>query len=173
MVFESTCDLNTLSELLKLSPRRVQQLANEGVVHKSSRGKYDLVKSVRGYIGYLNDQVPNKASGEFNADSRAIADTGRANLLTERAAMARIERQEMEGALLSAADVRKDAYRSAVNVRRAMLTLPDRLSPMLVELNDSRAIRTLLRQEISQGLIDVSAVIAAGEFLPEIEGSED
>lgn len=161
----NTCDLKTLSELLNISARRIQQLANEGTVHKASRGKYDLTRSVQGYITYLNDQIPNKANGDTNTDSRSVTEMGRAVLMTEKAKMAKIERREMEGGLKPAEEVRKEAYSAAVNVRRAMLTLPDRLSPVLVNMSDSREIRSFLRRELTAGLTDVSAEIERGELV--------
>ncbi len=49
-----------LARLLMLTPRRVQQLANEGVIVKRDRGTYDFVLSIQGYIKYLNAQIEGK-----------------------------------------------------------------------------------------------------------------
>lgn len=43
--------------LLDLTERRVQQLAREGVIPKASHGRYPVAGAVRGYIGYLRDEV--------------------------------------------------------------------------------------------------------------------
>lgn len=43
--------------LLDLTERRVQQLAREGVIPKASYGRYPVAGTVRGYIGYLRDEV--------------------------------------------------------------------------------------------------------------------
>ena len=42
-----------ISKLLKLTERRVQQLAKDGIIPKAERGKYDLVGSVHGYVDFL------------------------------------------------------------------------------------------------------------------------
>ena len=70
----TTCSLSTLSETLQITSRRVQQLAKEGVVHKSGRGKYQYLKSVMGYIAYLSRLVPGKSiadTGETMGDIKA------------------------------------------------------------------------------------------------------
>ena len=53
-------DTAPMARLLNISPRRLQQLANEGVVHRGSRGKYRLVASVTGYIKYLQERAAGK-----------------------------------------------------------------------------------------------------------------
>ncbi len=113
---------------------------------------------------YLNDQVPNKASSDAGQQiARADAEVERGKLLAEKAIMARYDRLEMEGKLLNAEDVRKDAYRAAINVRRAVLSAPDRVAPVLLEAKNAREIRSILRRELTDALIDVSKVIEQGD----------
>ena len=52
----ATYPLSTICKLLDLSERRIQQLAREGVIPKSERGRYELVPAVQGYIHYLRDR---------------------------------------------------------------------------------------------------------------------
>lgn len=172
MTITSSCDLKTLSELLNLSARRLQQLAHEGVVTKLSRGQYDLARSVQGYVSYLNAQIPNKVNSEETTDVRALTNASRAKLVTEKAIMAKMDRREMEKSLLEASEVKRDAATSAVNVRQAMMSLPDSLSPLLVQMSDAREIRSLLRREVTQSLTDVSAVIAAYAASREVSEAE-
>lgn len=53
-----------IAELLGITPRRLQQLANDGFVPRSDRGQYPLIGSVQGYIRYLK-----QASRESNRSS--------------------------------------------------------------------------------------------------------
>ena len=57
-------NIQAIAKLLKLSERRIQQLAKEGVIPKAERGKYDLIGSVQGYIDFLKA----KAGGDFTAE---------------------------------------------------------------------------------------------------------
>lgn len=57
MADRPTVTAGTLADLFNLTERRVQQLANEKVVVKADRGKYDLIASVKGYVRFLQDMV--------------------------------------------------------------------------------------------------------------------
>ena len=46
--------IGELAKELNLTPRRIQQLSNNGIIFKVSRGKYDLDKSKKSYIKYIN-----------------------------------------------------------------------------------------------------------------------
>ena len=52
--------LKTLSILLDLTERRVQQLAHEEVIVRDQRGWYDLISSIQGYVRYLRAQAQKK-----------------------------------------------------------------------------------------------------------------
>src|SRR4030065_330688 len=52
-----TYPVAVISKLLDLTPRRVQHLANEGVIPRAEKGRYELVPAVRGYIRYLRDRA--------------------------------------------------------------------------------------------------------------------
>jgi len=62
-VSEDTVDVQTLAEMLRLTPRRIQQLAREGQIPKASRGRYPLIESVRGYVDYLNELAAKARQG--------------------------------------------------------------------------------------------------------------
>ena len=63
-------DVGTLAKLFSLTSVRIQQLATDGIVIKSARGKYDLWQSVHGYIKYLQERRVNQwdAKGEEQTD---------------------------------------------------------------------------------------------------------
>jgi phage terminase Nu1 subunit (DNA packaging protein) len=46
--------IRELAKELNLTPRRIQQLSNNGIIFKVSRGKYDLDKSKKSYIKFIN-----------------------------------------------------------------------------------------------------------------------
>ncbi len=45
--------VHQLAELMNLTPMRVQQLAQEGIIERDRRGQYDIVKCLSMYISYL------------------------------------------------------------------------------------------------------------------------
>src|SRR3970282_753223 len=65
-----TYPVAVISKLLDLTPRRVQHLANEGVIPRAEKGRYELVPAVRGYIRYLRDRSIGR-DGEGEGPRRA------------------------------------------------------------------------------------------------------
>lgn len=47
--------VNDLARLMNLTPRRIQQLAREGIIAKTGRGGYDLVRCLAMYITHLTE----------------------------------------------------------------------------------------------------------------------
>ena len=56
---QATYSLDVIAKLLDISPRRVQQLSSDGVIPRASRGKYELVPAVQGYIRFLRGRAIN------------------------------------------------------------------------------------------------------------------
>ena len=52
-MIEKIVSVSVIGQALMLTPRRVQQLADDGIIPKAERGKYSLRACVRGYIEYL------------------------------------------------------------------------------------------------------------------------
>jgi len=49
--------VNYLADIMNISTRRVQQLANQGVIPKSKGGMYDYLPCIQGYLAYLREQI--------------------------------------------------------------------------------------------------------------------
>lgn len=50
---QDTVNVEALSQMLDLTPRRIQQLAKEGTLIKDGRGDYNLVASLLSYVKHL------------------------------------------------------------------------------------------------------------------------
>ena len=80
--------VSELAELTELTPRRIQQLAEQGVIPKPDAGeKYDLFASFKGLVRYYRD-----SSGEATKEDKARKAKAEAN-------MAEMEAARMEGTL--------------------------------------------------------------------------
>src|SRR3972149_9929233 len=90
-----TYPVAVISKLLDLTPRRVQHLANEGVIPKAEKGRYELVPAVRGYIRYLRDRA---IGADALPDESARA--SRARLLKAQAEAQEMENAKVRGELL-------------------------------------------------------------------------
>lgn len=56
-----------LAALLMLTPRRVQQLAQAGVIPKTGRDAYPLVPAIQGYLKWLDDEGRRSAQADAAA----------------------------------------------------------------------------------------------------------
>ena len=81
--------VDAISKLLNITPSRIRQLVAEGVMPRAEKGKYDLIRCVRGYVKYLQER----------AEGRGVEPSGlhdeRMRLL-----MAQAEHKELEVAAL-------------------------------------------------------------------------
>ncbi|MGB3502566.1 MAG: hypothetical protein WBA44_13150 [Mesorhizobium sp.] len=70
----ATISAAKLAALLMISPRRVQQLAQAGVIPKTGRDAYPLVGAIQGYLRWLDDEsrrAAQAASAIKVAEARA------------------------------------------------------------------------------------------------------
>lgn len=70
----STVSLDTISQLLMMTPNRVLQLRKDGWIPNAGRGVYSIVGAVQGYIRFLKDEArrtSKSASSSRLQDARA------------------------------------------------------------------------------------------------------
>lgn len=91
--------IQILCKYLDVSPRRVQQLAREGVIPKSAHGRYPLLQCLAGYIKHMHQS----RGGETKAAQEARLKEAQADLR-------RLEYQQKSGDLVQFSAVR-DAVR--------------------------------------------------------------
>ncbi len=146
----ATQPLAVIAKLLDLSERRVQQLSREGVIPKATRGQYDLIGSVRGYVRYLRDQAMSAQAG---APDYAVE---RARFIRARADLAEMEANQRRGSLIAADDAEAAWIAVLALLRTRLLSLPDRLAPLVYETGNLAGTRDLLRGTLRDVLEDLA-----------------
>ena len=159
---KQTVSLDILAKVLCVSERRVQQLAKDNIViratDKASRGEYELISSVQGYIRFLQNEVKEGLSGstEFK-DSKT------------RQAKAKAEHEELKvqklrGELVYLNDISKVWSDLMAVFKSRMRNIPNRVAPIVRQAkSDGEAQKTLKTsidealQELSQASIHVIA----------------
>lgn len=147
-----TFPLDTICKLLDLTPQRVAQLVNMGVIPRKERGRYELVPVVRGYIHYLRERAI-KGDAQAGGDDYA---THRARLTKAKADMAEMEREQMANALIPAADVERAWIEVVANMRAKMLSIPTtaaadaQAAPTLAEA------KQVLKVRVNEALAELS-----------------
>jgi phage terminase Nu1 subunit (DNA packaging protein) len=149
-VSSSAQPLAVIAKLLDLSERRVQQLSREGVIPKATRGQYDLVGSVRGYVRYLRDQAAKAQAGAPDYASE------RARFIRARADLAEMEAEEKRGAVIPAGDVEAAWVAVLALLRTRLLALPDRLATVVHAETSAAGVRDVIRNAIREALEELA-----------------
>ena len=144
--------VGSISSLLLLTDRRVQQLSREGVIPKTLRGRYELVPAVQGYIRYLQDRSLGSPSAEQPNDYH----TEKARLVKLQADKAEMEVKEMTGELVSADDV-LEQWRTVVSaVKSRMLSIPSKAAPLCASEDSPAGIIEILEAMVREALEELS-----------------
>ena len=139
-----------MAKLFELDPRRVQQLAKEGVLPAASQRpyKFDLLPTVKAYIRYLRDRANGKEAK--TADTvKAEADKLRAeaDLKQSKAKIAELQLKELEGKMHRSEDVEAMTNDLVYTARSMIIALPGRLAMDVVQAGSANEASALIRAE--------------------------
>ena len=139
-----------MAKLFELDPRRVQQLAKEGILPAASQRpyKFDLLPTVKAYIRYLRDRANGKEAK--TADTvKAEADKLRAeaDLKQSKAKIAELQLKELEGKMHRSEDVEAMTNDLVYTARSMIMALPGRLAMDVVQAGSANEASALIRTE--------------------------
>ena len=137
---------NVVADWLAVTPRRVRQLRDEGVLVEKAPGLYELKSSVVRYISYLR-----KGSGKTNLNDE------RAMLTRAKREAADMENEERRGNLHSTEEIEKGLTAMCLNMRGRFSALPAKLSGELSQMGGNQAgIHDKLKAAIEETLEELS-----------------
>lgn len=139
-----------LAALLNLSTRRVQQLANDGIIYRDEHGKYDLVRSVRSYIRYLQDRSIGRDAGPIDSHKE------RARLLRAQADKTELEVRTLRGVLIPAEQVEKMWNMILAAFRARMLSLPIKAAQLVITIDDFHEAERIIRDQVYEALTELA-----------------
>jgi len=149
-----TVDVGTLAKLFSLTAVRVQQLAADGVVAKSARGRYDLWASIRGYIKFLQERRVNQwDSGEEKGDWQAE----RTRLTRAKADMAEMQSAILKGTVHEAKAVEAVWTDHLLACRAKLLAMPKKLAPRVHGVENLAAIEAELEATVTEALNELAS----------------
>ena len=143
-------NIEAISKLLKLSERRVQQLAKDNIIPKAERGKYDLVSSVHGYIDFLKA----KAGGDFTAEEVL---KNKNKLLKAKAEIAEIEKQKATGELIPKEEVKRTWLELVHKIKQKLLSIPNKVAPVVVTVKNISEIKLILQDKLYEALYEITS----------------
>lgn len=150
-----------VAELLDITIQRVGQLRKEGVIkqYRTPAGdRYQLVETVKAYIRYLRAQNSGKDSQWEK--KKTIAE---ANLKEAKAAIAMMQRAELEGQMHRSEDVEAVLTDLVFEIRSMIAALPGRLAmdTARIKTPEEEAIR--IRDDVNE----ILNTLAAYQYDPE------
>jgi phage terminase Nu1 subunit (DNA packaging protein) len=143
-----------LSEYLGLSTRRIRQLFKEGVVIKSQRGRYDLKKSVLGYINSVRQQEKrlddNLEKLKISKEATSLQHEQLKKRKTE------LQVQELEKKLHRSEDVEYFWNAMVLAAKSRLTSIPVKCAPILVGIEDRKEIQSILKREVAEALNEIA-----------------
>ncbi len=140
-----------LAYLFRISERRVQQLATEGIITKEGRGRYNLVESVRGYVEFLQS-VAAGTQGETDTDY-GDARTQKMRADADKAIM---EAAQLAGSLIPS-ELVEYSWNHLIGIFRAkLLNLPKKTAPVVQHESSFNKCKKALTDAINECLAELS-----------------
>ena len=142
-----------LADLFGLTDRRIRMLADEGVIKKTGRGRYNLQENIKSYIVYLK---ANQNLKEKNNDDELDPDIERALLTRRQREKLDLEIAAMRGEMHYSKDVERVMNDMLANFRAKIIAMPTKVAPLLIARNDISEIQELLQREFFEALQELS-----------------
>lgn len=145
-----TVSVTQLAEVLDCSTRTVEKYAEQGLVIKVSRGRYHFLTSIRNVVKHLRKQASLQVSQDGKSDQ--ISENVAYKAAQRR--MAEMKIAEIEGKLISVAEV-EDAWAALVAAnRQLMLSVPNRVRMELPDITGHE--QTIIQQIVRDLLTETS-----------------
>ena len=122
-------NVETVAKALNVTPRRVQQLAAEGMP-RATRGEYDLGQCMAWYIRFLQKALESRQAPGGDAASQEFT-RERSRLAREQADRTALQNAELRGDLGRLSVWQEELERFMAEMRAAILSLPSKLAPQL------------------------------------------
>jgi len=139
-----TYPISAISQLLKLTERRVQQLVKDGILPRPVKGEYDAIGCVHGYIGYLKKLA--MGNGELSLTDE------RTRLTKYQADLAEIELKKAHGELLNTKEAMTQWSEVVMSCKQRLLGLPTRLAPIIATTQSIPEIKERIEHAIHEVL---------------------
>lgn len=145
-----TYPVTTISKLLLLTERRVQQLVKEGVIPKTERNRYELAPAVQGYIRYLQERMVGNTAQPLDYQNE------KSRLVRIQADKAQIELDHMSQTLVATSEVAKEWESILNDMKSKILSIPTKAAPLVRDETNTSVIMDILQSFIDETLEELS-----------------
>lgn len=150
----------TIADIFGVDLRRVQQLAKEGIITATKEGhanRYDLLPTIQKYIRYLSDKANGRELPKRERDIEHRRLEAEARLKEAKAAIAMIQRQELEGQMHRSEDVEAVLTDLAFEIRSMITALPGRLAMDTAQIKTPEEEAIRIRDECNEILTTLAS----------------
>lgn len=158
-----TLNRDQIAKLLMLTPQRINQLVKQGVIPRDSRGKYELVGSVQGYIGFLRENGLHGVKGVLT-----ISESKQRKLAAE-AMLAELQLDLEKKEVVRIGYVEPQWTSLVTAMKTKLLGIPNKLTPLLVSQDNFNKVNKLLSDAIAEALNE----LAKGRDIELVQPSSD
>ena len=159
--------LRDIQLLLGISSSEAKRLNDESIIKKNARGEYDLLYSIKGYIGYLQVRAGSR--------SGVSADYGeeRARLTKAQADKAEMDAAVMAGKLVEVDQLVSQWEMMLTAVKTKILAMPSKLAPVLADEDQPGIIQEVIDTYMREALEELASygTSTGGEDIGEGDGS--
>lgn len=148
-----------LARLFGLSARRVQQLAQDGIIETtatSSGRRYELEPSVRAYVQYLRDRADGRAEKNSAANKEDQKLDAEIELKRSKARMAKLELEELEGKMHRSEDVEAMTTDLVLSIRSMLMALPGQLAVDVANVDTAAEAAEVIKQTVHSVLNELA-----------------
>jgi hypothetical protein len=151
-----TISASDLAQALDVTTARIRQMAEEGTVVRSKRGRYDLIRSVRGYVKSVQERKLNQHSGTPASGDAGDYETNRARLTKAKAEMAEMEVSKMRGETLDAKAVEQVVGEMLMDAKSKLEAFEFKLNGLLEGLDTLATRAPVIRGAVAEALTELS-----------------
>lgn len=146
-----TYPVSTISKLLLLTERRVQQLVKEGVIPKTERNRYELAPAVQGYIRYLQERMVGNTAQPLDYQVE------KSRLVRIQADKAQLELDHLNEVLVSTQEVSKEWESILNDLKSKMLSVPSKAAPLIRDETETNVIMDILQSFVDEALLELAS----------------
>ena len=158
--------IKTISKLLLISERRIQQLVKDGVIPKTKHGRYELAPAVQGYIRFLQERSLGRPSAPEDYH------TEKARLVKHQADKAELDVLEHSGELLRLDEVVLGWNKMISECKTRLLSIPSKAAPIVASETNAGAVQEIIEELVREALEELANYENSGRETDIDEGDE-
>lgn len=141
---ETNVNASDLAKALKLTVRRVNQLAKQSILKREADGKFHLPDAVETYYAFkFKDAEAINYDREHALHEKAKRET------------AEIELEQLKGSLLLAADVEQAMATMILTCRSRLQAIPTKCAPKVIGQKSLAVIVDVIQKEVHEALAEL------------------